>query len=412
MERFFTCEDMIEKRRSGPLGSHLNELAEHFANAGYCRGHGRFQLQLAAEFGRWLERRKLPLDELRSEWIDAFLGWRVKRRGPFSGGRTFYKVMCEIYRRKGLTVVGPTVERTPVSRRVEDFEAYLRHERRLADTTVTRITGLVEAWLRERFADGPVRFSSLEPAEVIAHIQRRSSTMGRKSAKLIVSALRSFLQYAHYRGCIRRDLSIGIPPIAGWSKTAIPRGIPQPHIRRVLASCDRRRPGGRRDFAIILLFARLGLRVSEVISLTLEDIDWEKGILKVRGKGGAGELPLPSDVGKAIIAYLKRGRPPSQNRRLFLRSYAPSTGIKAAAGCGIVARALKRAGIDSDRKGAHQFRHALATELLRRGASLHEIGELLRHRHIQTTTIYAKVDLPALQTLAQPWPGDTDERVA
>lgn len=404
MKRFFTCEETIERRRSGPLGSHLDELAEHFANAGYCRAHGRFQLRLAAEFGRWLDQRKFPLDEMRWEWIEAFVRDRVKRHGPFSGGRTFYKVMCEVYRRKGLTVVGPPADRTPVKKRVEDFEAYLRHERRLADTTVIRTKSLVEGWLRDRFGDGPVRLSSLSPADTIAYIRRRSSMMGRKTAKLVVSALRSFLQFAHYRGYIRRDLSIGIPPVADWSKTAIPRGIPQSHIRRVLASCDRRRPEGRRDFAIILLFARLGLRVSEAISLTFEDIDWREGILKVRGKGRAGELPLPSDVGQAIVAYLKRGRPPSQSRRLFLRNRAPAIGLKAPAGCGIVARALKRAGINSDRKGAHQFRHALATQMLRGGASLQEIGELLRHRHVQTTTIYAKVDLPALQTLAQPWP--------
>ena len=411
MERFFTRRSTISKWRAGPLGSHLDEIAEHFSNAGYSLEHGRTHLRLAAEYGRWLERRKLSLEEMKLEHMEAFRHDRAKRRGPFTAGTTFYRVLCEVFRRKGLTVVGAVVAKTPVTKQIAGYDAYLRNERRLADLTVIRYTGMVEDWLRDRFGDGPVELASLSPAEVVAYIRRRAVTLARKSAKQVVSALRSFLRYAHFRGYIRRDLSIGIPPIADWSRTAIPRAMPQPHIRRVLASCDRRRANGRRDYAILLLFARLGLRVGEVISLTLEDIDWKEGVIKVRGKGVAGQLPLPVDAGEAIVAYLKRGRPFSQSRRLFLRSHAPATGLKRAAGGGIVARALKRAGIDSDHRGTHQFRHALATEMLRRGASLYEIGELLRHRHVQTTTIYAKVDLPALQTLAQPWPGFSDERV-
>lgn len=412
MERFLTRRSTIDKLRTGPLGSHLDEMAEYFCVAGYCPEHVRFQLRFAAEFGRWLERRKLPLGEMRAERFAAFLLDRARRRGALSAGALCFKVLREVFRRKGLIVVEPPVDRTPCRRRVEGFKAYLRQERRLAAVTVIRYASVVEGWLRDRFGDGPVELSFLSPADVVAYVRRRSSTIGRKTAKLLVGALRSFLRYAHYRGYIRRDLAIGIPPIADWSKTSIPRGISQRHIRQVLASCDRRRAGGRRDYAILLLFARLGLRVSEVISLTLEDIDWEQGILNVRGKGSSGQLPLPADAGEAIAAYLKRGRRPSQSRLVFLGNRAPATGLKAPAGCAIVARALKRAGIDSDRKGTHQFRHALATQMLRRGASLHEIGELLRHRNVQTTTIYAKVDLRALRALAQPWPGAADERVA
>jgi site-specific recombinase XerD len=228
----------------------------------------------------------------------------------------------------------------------------------------------------------------------------------RKTVKLFISALRSFLRYARYRGYILQYLEDGILPLADWSKRAIPRAISRQHIRQVLTHCDRRRGIGRRDYAILLLFARLGLRAGEVTSLTLDDIDWNVGSLQVRGKGSAGQLPLPKDVGQAIADYLQRGRPRSTCREVFLRSRAPAIGFKTSvAVVGVVARALRRAGIASPSKGSHQFRHALASELLRHGASLGEIGELLRHRNVQTTTIYAKVDLPALRTLAQPWMG-------
>ena len=175
----------------------------------------------------------------------------------------------------------------------------------------------------------------------------------------------------------------------------------------MLASCNRKSAIGRRDYAILLLLARLGLRAGEVATLTLEDFDWEAGQLTVRGKGDRNtQLPIPADVGKAIAAYLKDGHTRSKNRSVFLRAQAPAVGLKNSRSVGlIVEKALARAGINCRRKGAHQFRHTLATEMLRHGASLAEIGEVLRHRNPQTTAIYAKVDLASLRTLALPWPG-------
>jgi integrase len=174
-----------------------------------------------------------------------------------------------------------------------------------------------------------------------------------------------------------------------------------------LARIDRHTAVGRRDYAILLLLARLGLRSSEVVFLDLEDIDWKDGSLSVRGKGGRRlRLPLPADVGEAIVAYLRHGRPPSSSRRVFLRARAPLRGFLGPSAVGTIVRhALLRAGIDAPTTGAHQFRHGLATEMLRHGASLGEIGELLGHRSPETTKIYTKVDLDALRSLALPWPG-------
>jgi site-specific recombinase XerD len=175
----------------------------------------------------------------------------------------------------------------------------------------------------------------------------------------------------------------------------------------LLASIDRHTAIGRRDYAILLLLARLGLRSSEVVFLELDDIDWSAGRLSVLGKRGQrSEFPLPSEVGQAIVAYLRRGRPNSTSRRVFLRAKAPVRGFRCSSSIASVVRhALQRARIDAPTYGAHQFRHGLATEMLRQGASLAEIGEVLGHRHPQTTTIYAKVDIQALRTLALPWPG-------
>jgi site-specific recombinase XerD len=189
--------------------------------------------------------------------------------------------------------------------------------------------------------------------------------------------------------------------------SSIPRAIAPDQVRRLLARIDRHTAVGRRDYAILLLLARLGLRSSEVAFLELEDIDWKDGSLSVRGKGGRRlQLPLPADVGEAIVAYLRHGRPPSSSRRVFLRARAPLRGFLGQSAVGTIVRhALLRAGIDAPTTGAHQFRHGLATEMLRHGASLGEIGELLGHRSPETTKIYTKVDLDALRSLALPWPG-------
>jgi integrase/recombinase XerD len=404
MERFFTCKRTLLQRRTGPLGTHLDELADHFANQGYSRFHGRYQLKLASDFGRWLERRRLPLDEMDPARWKVFMLERRRHRAPCGGARVF-KILRALYRRKRLVVIEPLSERTPVKRLMRRYEQYLWEDRRIAAVTSQRYASLVEPWLKERFGAEPVLLSTLSAAEVVDYIRRRSDTMSRKTAKLLVCSLRSFLRYARFRGYIRCDLAIGIPPMAVWSRTGIPRGIAQEQIRAVLACCDRRSPGGRRDYAVLLLLARLGLRAGEIAALTLDDIDWEQGRIGVRGKGSSNQLPLPADVGNAIARYLRRGRPRADGRHLFFNRRAPIMGVTRGTVLAIVNRALKRAGVESPGKGCHQFRHAFATEMLRRGASLSEIGELLRHRHVQTTTIYAKVDLGALRTLAQPWLG-------
>jgi len=277
----------------------------------------------------------------------------------------------------------------------------------LSPATQINYLPFIRSFLKDCFGDGPAKLSQLRADDVLRFVQAQASRLHRKRAKLMTSALRSFLQYARYRGDITLDLMAAVPSVANWSIASIPRAIPADQVRQLLASIKRQTAVGRRDYAILLLLARLGLRSGEVAFLQLDNIDWKEGRLSVHGKSGRRtDLPLPTDVGKAIAAYLRRGRPASTSRRVFLRARAPVRGFLSQCAIGsIVKHRLDRAGIVAPAKGAHQFRHALATGMLRQGASLAEIGEVLGHRSPDTTRIYAKVDLDALRKLALPWPG-------
>jgi site-specific recombinase XerD len=294
-----------------------------------------------------------------------------------------------------------------VERLTQAYTQYLRETQALAEATIHNYVPFIRRFLQDRFADGPVRLSRLCAGDIVYFVQQQAPRLHQKRAKLMTSALRSFLRYVRYRGEVVLDLAAAVPTVANWSMPSIPRAIAPDQVQRLLDSIDRRTAVGRRDYAILLLLARLGLRASEVVFLELEDIDWQTGTLRVRGKGGlCHTFPLTPEVGQAIAVYLKEGRPPSTIRRVFLRARAPIRGFQGAGGVSsLVRHALKRAGIQTPTYGAHQFRHGLATEMLRQGASLAEIGNILGHRHPQTTKIYIQVDLEALRTLALPWPG-------
>jgi integrase/recombinase XerD len=293
--------------------------------------------------------------------------------------------------------------KTPAQQLADEFGLYLRQERALAAATVAYYLEFVSRFLIDRFSDGEAELAVLCAADVVRFVQCQAARLHPKRAKLMTTALRSFLQYARYRGDLTIDLAASVPTVANWSMASIPRSLPVDQVELILAHCDRQTTTGRRDYAILLLLARLGLRAGEVASLTLDDIDWDAGYITVRGKGGQwSQLPLPIDVGEAIAVYLQNGRPPTTSRRVFMRVKAPVADQQAVGS--VVRHALIRAGIDAPHKGAHLFR-PLATGMLAQGASLAEIGELLRHRSPQTTTIYAKVDLTSLRTLALPWPG-------
>jgi site-specific recombinase XerD len=244
--------------------------------------------------------------------------------------------------------------------------------------------------------------------DVVGFVQRHAQDGSARSAQMMCWTLRSFLRFLHHRGDVSIDLVGCVPTIRNPRLSSLPRHLDGGIIRQILSACDRHSPMGRRDYAILLLLAHLGLRAREIQLLTLDDIDWESGQLTIRGKGNRNAaMPLPKVVGAAIADYLRHGRPNSDSRHVFLRHKAPHGGfVTSRAVSGVVEKALGCAGIDwTGGKGAHLFRHSLATRLLRAGASLREIGQVLRHRDQDSTRVYAKVDIESLRAIAHTWPG-------
>ena len=400
---------VLSQPLAGPLKAHIASFAHWAGEQGYALSYVHRKVLIAACFSRWLGQKRVKLRNVSSEHGVRYLRCRARRVRPHQGDVAALRQLIDFLRRRRVIPAQRIASRrlTPVERCARTYEQFLREERGLASATITNYVPFIRCFLQNRFGKGRVVLSSLSAGDIVKFVQRQAPRLHPKRAKLLTTALRSFLRYARYRGDITLDLAAAVPTVANWSMTTIPRAIAANQVRRLLAGIDRRTAAGRRDYAILLLLARLGLRASEVAFLELDDIDWKSGRLLVSGKGGQRtELPLPTDVGEAIVEYLQRGRPRSTSRRVFLRCRAPIRGFSTAQAIGsIVQHAIERTGIDAPSKGTHQFRHALATEMLRCGASLSEIGELLGHRSPETTKIYAKVDLIALRTLALPWPG-------
>jgi site-specific recombinase XerD len=357
--------------------------------------------------GQWLVRTGRKLRDLNEEVSDIFLRHAVRRRYPKNAARATVRRFLAMLRQEGLIPAAKPEPPTPCERLVCAYERFLLEGRNLAPQSVPHARLFASRFLSCRFGAGPLRLSNLRAPDVTAFVQRQAHRHGPYYAKHLVGATRSFLRYLHYKGLVDTDLSIAVPKVARWSLATLPKHLPAAQVQQVLCSCDRTTPLGRRDYSILLLLARLGLRAGEVARLELEDIDWENARITVCGKGRKwAQLPLPADVGKALARYLRQDRPRCACRRVFLRDRAPTGGFRCAgAVSGIVKRALARAGVVSARKGAHLLRHSLATEMLRKGASLDAIGEVLRHQSPDTTALYAKVDLKSLRALALPWPG-------
>ncbi len=391
------------------MAAHIPAFATWVREEGYARQSRYRHVLLAACFSRWLGRQAVALRRVSSEHPARYLRSRARRVQVRAGDAAGLRQFLDVLRRQGVIPAEKVTPRrlTPVERAAQAFEQYLLCDRALVRATVVNYVPFIRRFLTDRFGGGPIRLSRLRARDVMGFVQGQAPRLHLKTAKLLTTALRSFLRYAQYRGAVTQDLATAVPVVANWSMSSIPRAIPADAVRQLLASINRETARGRRDYAILLLLARLGLRASEVACLELEDLDWQEGQLTVRGKRGVqAALPLPADVGAAIARYLRRGRPRSPSRRVFLRTHAPIRGFAGPTAIACVVRhAIDRAAITAPTKGAHQFRHGLATEMLRRGASLPEIGEILRHRSPETTTIYAKVDLDALRTLALPWPG-------
>lgn len=406
----FTNDDVvISKPLDGPLSEHIAGFAKWSQDEGYAVISRHRQVLLATCFSRWLGQQSVSVHYISSDHPTRYLRYRARHVKIQVGDGAALKHLMDYLYRKGVVIAEKVAPRqmTPIELAVHSFENYLRNVHSLTERTIVNYLRVALKFLIYRFGNGPVKLSHMNANDVVEFVQSQALRIQAIYAKTLTTALRSFLRYARYHGDIALDLAAAVPAVANWSMTSIPRAISSDSVRQVLASINRRTANGQRDYAILLLLARLGLRASEVTGLELDDIDWNSGFLNVKGKGGQrSTLPLPAEVGAAIAAYLRHGRPRSSSRRVFLRSQAPISGVLTYRAVGsIVRRTLARTGIKAPTTGTHQFRHSLATEMLHHGASLTEIGQILRHRSPETTMIYTKIDLDALRTLALPWPG-------
>lgn len=387
----------------------VQEFVEQMEAKGYAAASMKTSTRLVKDFAVWLDQHSIASQSLSAKHVVDYLDHRWlklrRRRGDAFTLEAFARhVAPDEYegRREQAIVISPAL------RVRHEFERYLLHERGLAAASIRLYGDSIGRFLQSAFGAAEVRLDQLTAPDVIGFVQTEAARLHHpKRAQVMTTALRSFLQYGRYRGEIAVDLHSCVPTVANWSLAGIPRTISPAQVHSLLGHCDRQSATGRRDYAMLLLISRLGLRASEVVDLTLDDLDWTEGAIRIRGPAQrVDRLPMPADVGAALVDYLRHARPNCDSRNVFIRSRAPQRALlgPGAVSC-IVLRALRRAGIDAPTKGAHLLRHSLATQMLGGGASLGEIAEILRHRSPQTTTIYAKVDLVSLQTLALAWPG-------
>lgn len=403
VEKYFSHPAAMRRLRQGPLAQHLEDFARQLWEQGYGWKAGRYKIRLVSHVSRWLQARKLGADSLDEQRAGEFLkDWRRQGRQICSHAGTLAAFIEHLRVRGALTRPAPQ-QASPIERFEQEFGRYLKQERGWAAVTLKCCLPLLRLFLQESFPDGAIRFDRLAAPDLIGFVLRSRSTA---IAKHRVTLLRCLLRYLLQRGEIAADLAACLPSVAQWHLSGLPETLEPQEVESLLDSCPGRRPVDLRNQAMLRLLARLGLRAGEVCGLVLEDLDWDRAVLTVRGKGGREDrLPIPEDVGKALAEYLLRGRPACSARHLFIRAQAPLQGLTSSAVAGVVRQAVRRAGLQAGRTGAHLLRHSLACRMLRNGASLSEVGQILRHSLPCTTQIYAKVELDALRPLALPWPG-------
>jgi integrase/recombinase XerD len=397
---------------TGPLAHSIRQHLEVMVEQGYVGRTVYVKTYRAADFDSWLETANIPLTAVDERCVTLYHQHRSGHRlRPWRNELRFLRMLLVYLRANGIIPPLPVVSVYPaVDTTIDGFAHHLGHNRGLAAGTIVQYGNYARDFLVDRFGTALVCLAEITATDVIEHIRRQAAHRSPAMLKTVVTALRSFLRYSLYLGETEPGLIAAVPAVALWATTPpMPRAIAPAHARQVIAHFSGTSPRELRDRAILLLLARLGLRSGDIVYMKLDDIDWDKGCLRVRGKGRREcFMPMPPDVGEAIAAYLRDGRPSSTDRRLFLRLIAPFRGLSLSHSTGsVVKNALARAGVDTPRKGAHQFRHALAVRMLEQGASLPEIGEVLRHRSPRATAIYARVGIDALRGLAVAWPGET-----
>ena len=406
LEVRFVVPASAQRLRSCVFGDYLDEFFSSLIELGYRAASVRHKLWVLSDLAHWMANVHLGLAELDERRVEEYIDLRRRRGRTCRGFRSTGLLLIEQLRCAGV-IPRPEVplDNSSEGALLRRYEVYLRQERALAQSTISRYLTVARELIAQSIGAGRCP-EVLSAGAIRDFLLARVRRVAPRPAQLMGSALRSFLRFLFLRAETGLDLSLAIPTVRQWRLSNVPRYLPSPVVERLLRACDLGSSTGRRNHAILLLLARLGLRAREVVDLELGDLNWRIGEIVVHGKGLVSDrLPLLPEVGDALALYLQKDRPSSSSRRVFLRCRAPHRGLGNASSVStIVMRALGRAGLTSTARGAHLLRHSLATLMVRRGASFTEVGQVLRHRSPRTTEIYAKLDFDSLSAVAMPWP--------
>jgi site-specific recombinase XerD len=407
-EHYLSGSRLYRRLRDGSHGDLVEHYAARLVEVGLaCQGTRR-SLGLVGDLLSWIASSRSVLADLDERMVERYLRNRARKRSILPGDRLALKRFLSVLRDAGMIVPAKPPQITAQDQIIAKFSDYLQRERGLAAGSINGYSPAIRRFLCEVCPADVDDLGKISRSDVVRYVERHARDGSPGSGKAMCWSLRAFLRYLHHKGLNRVPLAGCVPSIRQWKLANLPTYLSAEQVQNVLDGCDRASSIGRRDYAILMMLAKLGLRANEVATLTLDDIDWRSGEMRVRAKGRQRVgMPIPPDVGAAVVAYLRDGRPKSPCRKLFLRMRAPRLGFASHSAITVIAKtAVARAGIRGlARQGAHLFRHSLATELLRAGATLSEIGQLLGHKSHDTTRIYAKVDIDALRTLSLPWPG-------
>jgi len=407
-EEYLVRSRLFRRMKSGPHGQIIELYAARLVKDGLARHSTWRCLNVVDGLLSWLTRSRLKLTGLDERVLERYLVHQARKQSIQLGDWAALKRLLSVLRQADLIPPVPLPSITPEDQIFETFADYLRQERGLAPKSIINHRPVIRRFLREVCPGGASDLDKIGQEDVICYVERHARDASAASGKAMCWSLRAFLRYLYHSGANPLALASCVPSIRRWKLASLPTYLSFAQVQKVLDACDRTTASGRRDYAILMLLTKVGLRANEVATLTLDDIDWRSGTMLIRAKNRQQtRMPIPSDVGTAIVEYLRNDRPASPCRRLFLRTLAPHVGFASGGAITMVASAaLKRAEISGcAHHGAHLFRHSLATELLRCGATLSQIGQLLQHKSHDTTRIYAKVDVEALRTLSLPWPG-------
>ncbi len=407
LEFYLRSAHGLARARSSLVGSYLEDFAAALHEIGYCRQIGAWCISYAVHLGLWAAAEGVCIGALDEGVVGAFLAHLSRcrcpghRAGLHVVARWRTQVFVQYLRTAG--VIPVPVQEVVTPELVTGFCQWMRRQRGVAETTLRQYRPVAIA-LIGHIGDAPARY---EAGMLRVAVREMTGGHGASTARFVAKVARAFLRYLVVEGRCRPGLDAAIVPVASWSLASLPRYISADAVQRIIDACDPDQPCGARDRAILLLLARLGLRAGDIVGMRLRDLDWEDARVRVAGKGRREvRLPLPQEVGDAILAYLHGRRSVDACDRVFLRARAPWRPL-ASSSCvsAIARRAIARAGVSAPTHGAHLLRHSAATTMLREGISLPSIGVVLRHRSVETTAHYAKVDVALLRSVAQPWLG-------